>query len=140
MGLFMAGMKTKKTEESVDAFLNGIADEQRRKDSIAVLALMKAAAKADPKMWGGAIVGLGQRTIRYPNGRELDWFSIGFSPRKDALALYLAGGIETHAELVEKLGKYKTGKGCLYIKRLDDINLPALKALLKAPLPAAKDS
>ncbi len=140
MGFCMAGIKTKKTEESVDAFLSGIADEQRRKDSVAVLALMKAATKAEAKMWGSAIVGLGQRTIRYPNGRELDWFSIGFSPRKDALALYLAGGVETHAELVEKLGKYKTGKGCLYIKRLDDVNLPALKALLKAAVAAAKSS
>ena len=136
----MAEMKTKKTEASVDDFLNGIADEQRRKDSIAVLALMKAAARAEPKMWGSGIVGLGQRTLRYPNGRELDWFSIGFSPRKEALTLYLAGGVETHAGLVEKLGKCKTGKGCLYIKRLDDVNLPALKALLKAAVAAAKES
>lgn len=136
----MAELKTKKTEESVDAFLSVIADEQRRKDSIAVLALMKAATKAEPKMWGSGIVGLGQRTIRYPNGRELDWFSIGFSPRKDALTLYLAGGVETHAELVEKLGKCKTGKGCLYIKKMDEINVPALKALLKAAVASAKDS
>lgn len=140
MGFCMAGIKTKKTEASVDTFLSGITDEQRRKDSIALLALMKAAAKAEPKMWGSGIVGLGQRIIRYPNGRELDWFSIGFSPRKDALTLYLAGGVETHAELVEQLGKCKTGKGCLYIKRLDDINLPALKALLKAAVAAAKDA
>lgn len=134
----MAELKTKKNESSVSDFLNSITDEQRRKDGIAVLALMKAATKAEPKMWGSGIVGLGQRTIRYPNGRELDWFSIGFSPRKDALALYLAGGVETHAALVEKLGKYKTGKGCLYIKRLDEVNLPALKALLKAAVMAAK--
>lgn len=92
MGFCMAGIKTKRTEESVDDFLSST-PTTTAKNSVAVLALMKAATKAEPKMWGSAIVGLGQRTIRYPNGRELDWFSIGFSPRKDALALYLAGGV-----------------------------------------------
>lgn len=136
----MTELKTKKTEESVDNFLNGIADEQRRNDCIAVLALMKAATKAEPKMWGSSIVGLGHLHYRYASGREGDWFTLGFSPRKEALTLYLAGGIEAHTALLAKLGKHKTGKGCLYIKRLEDIHLPTLKALLKAAVAAAKSS
>lgn len=125
-----AELKTKKNEASVEDFLNAITDEARRKDCFTVLELMKKATKAEPKMWGGSIVGLGDYHYKYASGRESDWFQMGFSPRKDALTLYLLPGLEAHTDSLAKLGKHKTGKGCLYIKSLADIDLKVLKAML----------
>ena len=127
----MAELKTKKTDASVEKFLNSVADEQRRNDSFAILEIMKKATKAEPAMWGPSIVGFGQRLYKYPSGRELDWFLLGFSPRKQDLTLYIMMGIERYPELMKKLGKYKTGKSCLYIKKLDDVDLTTLKQLIK---------
>jgi len=130
----MAELKTKKTDASVEKFLNGVADEQRRKDSFAILEIMKKATKAEPAMGAPSIIGFGQRLYKYPSGRELDWFLLGFSPRKQDLTLYIMMGIERYPELMKKLGKYKTGKSCLYIKKLEDVNLPTLKELIKQSL------
>jgi hypothetical protein len=95
------------------------------------LDIMRKATGAEPKMWGSSIVGFGAYHYRYANGREGDWFLTGFSPRKQNLTLYIMGGFEQHAELLKSLGKHKTGKGCLYINRLDDIDLPTLRKLVK---------
>ena len=127
----MAELKTKKTKASVAAFLAGVADEAKRKDCDEIVALMKKATKSEPKMWGPAIIGFGDVHLVYESGRELDWFPVGFSPRKEAIVLYLSGGIERHAALLKKLGKHKTGKGCLYIKRLEDIDRAVLEKLIQ---------
>jgi hypothetical protein len=129
-----AKLKTKSNEASVTAFLDGIADKKRRDDSLAVLALMKKVTKAEPKMWGGSIVGFGVRRYQYASGRELDWFLTGFSPRKAALTLYFMSGLEPHGALLKALGKHKTGKGCLYIQDLKDIDTPTLTALIRNSL------
>lgn len=126
----MAELKTQKTDASVDAFLESIADEGRRADARAVAALMGEVAGASPAMWGAAIVGFGHRRLRYDNGREIDWMVVGFSPRKANLALYLPGSLEPRQPLLDRLGKYETGKGCLYVKRLADVDLAVLREIV----------
>ncbi len=126
----MAENKTKETDASVKKFLNGVADEQQRKDSIALVELMQAATKLPPKMWGSAIVGFGSYHYKYESGREGDMPLVGFSPRKGTFALY-GLGIAEKQDLLEKLGKYTTGKGCLYIKKLEDVHLPTLKKIIQ---------
>jgi hypothetical protein len=127
----MAELKTKQTDESVTAFLNNIADEQKRKDAFAISKIMQTATKSPPKMWGSSIVGFGTYRYKYASGREGDWMLVGFSPRKQNLTLYIMAGFEQYGALLKKLGKYKTAKSCLYINRLDDIDLPTLKELVK---------
>jgi hypothetical protein len=138
----MAELKTKKTTASVPAFLAAIADPQRRADAKKVAAMMKAATGTTPKMWGTSIVGYGSQHYKYASGREGDWPRIAFSPRKDALTLYITSSFEQYSELMARLGKFKTGKSCLHIKRLTDIDTTVLKQLLtralKAPLPGEK--
>lgn len=134
----MAELKTKATNDSVTKFLDNIADAQRRADCFMLLDIMKKATKAEPKMWGSAIVGVGEYHYKYPNGREMDWFPIGFSPRKQNLTLYSTGGFTQFKELLSKLGKHKLGKGCLYINRLDDVDVPTLKKLIGESLKEAK--
>src|SRR5215471_1189135 len=124
-------LKTKKTNADVEKFLNTVSDEQRRKDCFKLVDLMKAATKSDPAMWGTSIVGFGRHQYKYDSGRALEWFVIGFSPRKQDLTLYIMPGVERYPELMKKLGKYKTGRSCLYIKKLEDVDLPALKQLIK---------
>jgi hypothetical protein len=126
----MAELKTKKTELSVEEFLEKIEDKQQQKDSRTIIELMEKATKSPPKMWGSAIIGFGDVHLKYESGRELDWFVMGFSPRKNALSLYLSFDIKT-CPLLEKLWKYKTGKGCLSIKKLSDINIEILKQIIK---------
>jgi len=130
----MAELKTKPTEASVKEFLNQIPDKERRDDCFAIAKMMEEATGAKPKMWGPSIVGFGSFHYKYDSGREGDWLLIGFSPRKNDLTLYLMMGFEQHAELMQQLGKYKTGKSCLYIKRLSDVHVPTLKKLIKASL------
>ncbi len=125
-----AELKTKKTELSVSAFLNTIKEQDKRKDAQALVDLMEQVAKAKPKMWGTAIIGFGDRHLVYESGRELDWFQIGFSPRKQNFVLYIPGATEQTA-LLKKLGKYKTGKGCLYLTDLEEIDLVVLKEIFK---------
>ncbi|MFY9611012.1 MAG: DUF1801 domain-containing protein [Blastocatellia bacterium] len=127
----MAELKTRKNAASVEKFLNNIADEQRRKDCFRLLEMMNAETKAEPAMWGTSIVGFGRYQYKYESGRELEWFLTGFSPRKQDLTLYIMGGLERYPALMKKLGKHKTGKSCLYIKKLDDVDLPTLKELIK---------
>lgn len=126
----MAELKTKKTEQSVEEFLNTLTDEQAREDCFALVKLMQKVTKAKPKMWGPAIVGFGDYHYKYESGRENDWFYVGFSPRKQNLALY-GLSIARQPELMQKLGKHKTGKSCLYIKTLTDIDLKVLKELVE---------
>ncbi|MBI3134387.1 MAG: DUF1801 domain-containing protein [Bacteroidetes bacterium] len=127
----MAELKTKKTELSVDAFLKTIAEPQKQKDAFALMTLMEKATKAKAKMWGGAIVGFGDKRLKYESGRELDWFVMGFSPRKQNFALYIPGTVGKQQDLLKKLGKHKTGKGCLYITRLEDVDLAVLKDIIQ---------
>ena len=127
----MAELKTKKTEQSVEDFLNAIADEQTRQDCFAIVKLMQKATKAKPKMWGPAIVGFGDYHYKYESGRENDWFLVGFSPCKQNLSLYIMAGFERYDELMQKLGKHKTGKSCLYIKKLADVDQKVLKELIE---------
>lgn len=130
----MAEIKTKQNDASVEKFLNGVADEQRRKDCFCMLEIMKAATKSEPAMWGTSIVGFGRHNYKYESGTKGEWFLMGFAPRKQDLTLYLMSGAYRYPELLKNLGKHKTGKACLYIKKLDDVHLPTLKQLLKQSL------
>lgn len=134
-----AELKTKRTEASVDAFIDAQANEQLREDCRAIVGLMAKATKSPPKMWGTSIVGFGNVQLKYATGRELDWMLCGFSPRKANLTLYLCGGLERHKELLNKLGKHSMGKGCLYIKRASDVDMKVLKDLITASLKDMKE-
>jgi hypothetical protein len=127
----MAELKTKKNEASVTKFLDGIKDEKKREDSYTILKLMKQITKTEPKMWGTSIIGFGSYHYKYASGREGDWFVTGFSPRKQSLTLYLMSGFSKYPDLLKKLGKFKTSKGCLYINKIEDIDIPTLKELIK---------
>ena len=135
----MAELKTKRTEASVDDFIAGIADEQRREDCRALLAMMKRVTKAPPKMWGASMVGFGSYHYTYASGREGDWFLAGFSPRKQDLTVYVLAGFEDYPELMAKLGKYKTGKSCLYLKRLSDVDAAVLEKLIAVSVKDMKE-
>jgi len=126
----MAELKTKKTTQSVDSFLKLITEEQKRKDAYFLLQLMEEATKEKGKMWGTSIIGFGDKHLKYESGRELDWFVMGFSPRKQNFALYITGIVDKQQSLLKKLGKYKTGKGCLYINKLDEVDLAVLKEII----------
>lgn len=126
----MEKLKTQKTKASVTAFIKRIADDERRKDCQTLVRIMKKVVGAAPKMWGSSIVGFGHYHYKYATGRENDWFLAGFSPRKKDLTIYLMSGIDRHDALLPRLGKYKTGKSCLYIKRLADIDMAVLEELL----------
>lgn len=123
--------KTIATTGSVSTFVDAIADPKRRKDCVTLIGLMEAATGQKPKMWGSSIVGFGEYHYRYETGREGDMCRLGFSPRKGALSLYLCGGLDRLQDLLARLGKHKTGKGCLYINGIEDVHLPTLAALLK---------
>ena len=135
----MAELKTKKTEASVDDFIAGIADDQRRKDCKALVAIMKRITKAPPKMWGASMVGFGSYHYTYASGREGDWFLAGFSPRRQDLTVYVLAGFEDYPELMAKLGKYKTGKSCLYLKRLSDVDAAVLEKLIAVSVKDMKE-
>ncbi len=126
----MAELKTKKNDASVIDFINTIEDEVKQKNCLAILKMMKQITKSEPKMWGANIVGFGNYHYKYASGREGDWFVTGFSPRKQNLTLYLMGGLDQHEALLKKLGKHKRGGGCLYIKKLEDVDVKILKELI----------
>src|SRR3954463_11610406 len=128
----MAEAKTKPTKQSVKQFITELPDAQARADCAEIAKLMEAATKAKGVMWGSSIAGFGTRKIKYAGGNEVDWPLVGFSPRKQALTLYVGLGEGSHDELLSKLGKHTVGKGCLYIKRLSDVDLPTLKKLINA--------
>jgi hypothetical protein len=127
----MAELKTKPTEQSVEQFLQGVPDEQRRQDCFTMLELMRQITGTDPKLWGSSIVGFGSYHYKYASGHEGDSFLTGFSPRKQNLTLYIMPGFDQYDALMQKLGKHTTGKSCLYIKRLTDIDLPTLRELIQ---------
>lgn len=135
----MAELKTKETGDSVKKFLDKIADQQMKEDSYAVLAMMEKATGSKAKMWGTSMVGFGNYHYVYESGREVDWFITGFSPRKQALTLYFMSGV-IDPDLISKLGKVKTGKGCLYIKCLADIDLKVLKSMIDQSVKKVKKS
>jgi hypothetical protein len=130
----VAELKTKKTAASVAAFLNSIDDERRRQDCKAIASLMQKATNAKPRMWGPSIVGFGDFEYVNSSKKPQTWFRCGFSPRKAALTLYLMGGYPKDAASLEKIGKVKTGGSCLYIKSLDDVNMPALRSMIEKSL------
>jgi hypothetical protein len=127
----MAELKTQPNDKSVEAYLNAISDEARRKDCFTLLEMMQQATGAPPVMWGDAIVGFGNYHYSYASGREGDWFQVGFSPRKQNLTLYLISGFDQYQSLLARLGKHSTSKSCLYIKRLSDVDLSALQELVR---------
>ena len=133
-----AELKTKVNEASVTDFLNSVEDEQKRKDSIEILKLMKKLSKEDGKMWGGSIVGFGSYHYKGASGREGEWMLIGFSPRKQNITLYIMGGFNAQGNLMKKLGKHSTGKACLYIKKLEDVDTKVLKELVSASVKVMK--
>jgi hypothetical protein len=123
-------IKTKQTSLSVDSFIDSVADEQKRKDSRILLTMMQKATKDEPKMWGSSMIGFGIFRYKSPKtGREVDWFKIGFSPRKANLSLHLID-LQRHADSLTKLGKYKTGGGCLYINKLEDVDIKLLEKII----------
>ena len=127
--LAMAELKTKRNKGNVETFLNNVSDEKKRQDSFKILELMKQITGKDPEMWGDSIVGFG--IYRYKSGRSGEWFKVGFSPRKQNLSVYLMEGFSKYDDLLQKFGKYKMGKSCLYINKLDDIDQDVLKELIK---------
>lgn len=129
----MAEMKTKVNEASVDDFL-AKSDDQTRGDCYRIVDLMQKVTGEPPKMWGTAIVGFGQYHYKYASGREGDICKLGFSPRKGNLSLYVMTGAEGQNALLSKLGKHKAGKGCLFIKKLDDVDLGVLEELMRSTL------
>ncbi len=128
----MSGNKTKPTKKKVEDFLNSVENPQKRADSFKILEIMGEITGEKPVMWGDSIVGFGDYHYKYKSGREGDWFRIGFSPRKQNLTLYLMIGLHDNLKKeLENLGKHKTGKGCLYINKLADINVDVLKTLIR---------
>lgn len=128
--------KTQPTGESVAAFLDAVADPQRRADCKVVAAMMKKATGVAPKMWGASLVGFGAYRYRYDSGREGDWPVVAFAPRKTDLTVYIMPGFDRYAGLLGRLGKHKTGKSCLYLKRLADVDTAVLGELIEASVAA----
>jgi hypothetical protein len=127
----MAEVKTKQNAASVTDFINTVKEEQKRKDSLTILEMMKKATGEEPKMWGASLIGFGFETVKSPtSGREVDWFRIGFSPRKANFSIYLMN-LKIHEESLKKLGKHKTGSGCLYINKLEDVDQKVLQQMIK---------
>ncbi len=131
----VAVIKTKPTSSSVEEFINGIEEEQKREDCFTLVEIMKKASKEEPVIWSNSMIGFGNKRYKSPaTGREVDWLKIGFSPRKANLSLYLSIDIKKHEATLKKLGKHKTGVGCLYINKLEDVDLKVLKGLIKESL------
>jgi len=128
-------IKTKPTSSNVENFINNVKDEQKRKDSFVLLEMMKKATGEEPILWSSSVIGFGIKRYKSPGtGREVDWLRIGFAPRKANLALYFGTHIGEHDTALKKLGKHKTGVGCLYINKLEEIDLKVLKEIIEAAL------
>ena len=124
-------MKTVPTSRDVEEFLDGVADERRRAECRAVMAMMRDVTGEEPRLWGPSMIGFGRYHYRYESGREGDWFLTGVAPRKGALTVYIMAGFDRYEELMARLGKHTTGKSCLYIKRLEDIDTDVLRELVQ---------
>jgi hypothetical protein len=133
-----AELKTKVNNASVEGFLNSVKDEQTREDCFEILKIMQQVTKEEPKMWGTSIIGFGSYHYKGASGREGDWMLTGFSPRKQNLTLYLMHGFDVHKDLLKKLGKHKTSMGCLYIKKLEDVDKKVLKELVTESVKTTK--
>jgi hypothetical protein len=127
----MAELKTQKNDANVEDFINSVPDEKKREDGFAILKLMQEVTGDDPAMWGTSIIGFGSYRYKYASGREGEWFLTGFSPRKQNLTLYIMSGFENYDVLLSELGKYKTGKSCLYINKLEDVDPVTLRELIE---------
>jgi len=127
----MAELKTKRNKGDVEAFLKSVPDERKRQDSFTIMKLMKQVTGQEPEMWGDSIVGFGSYHYKYESGREGDWFLTGFSPRKQNLTLYIMSGFDEYDQLLGKLGKHTTGKSCLYVKKIEDVDVGVLKELVR---------
>ncbi|MCP9237478.1 DUF1801 domain-containing protein [Lewinella sp. JB7] len=132
--------KTQPTEASVAAFIDRIEDPRKRADSLAIVELMQEVSGHPPVMWGDSIVGFGTYRYKYATGREGDWMEVGFSPRKQDLTLYLMAGVRREQALLDRLGKHRTGRSCLYIKRLEDVDQEVLRALVESTVSAVRDN
>lgn len=136
----MAALKTQPNDTPIEDFLKAIEDQQQRADSFILLALMRELTGDEGKMWGDSIIGFGHYHYKYASGREGDWFQVGFSPRKGKLSLYLMIDLSQHAAKLAQLGKYKTGKSCLYVKRLADIDEQILRELIRQTIQSMTDN
>ncbi len=122
--------KTIPTDDSVEQFINSVDNETKRKDSLEMLDMMSAITGSPPVLWGSSLIGFGKYHYKYASGREGDFFLTGFSPRKQALTIYIMTGFSEYETILGNLGKYKTGKSCLYVKKLDDIDRDSLRELI----------
>jgi hypothetical protein len=127
----MPALKTQKNDASVEAFLESVDPEKRREDSKVILKMMREVTGDEPSMWGASIIGFGSYRYKYADGRENAWFQTGFSPRKQNLTLYIMPGFDRYKDLLARLGNYKTGKSCLYINKLEDVDFDVLRELVK---------
>ncbi|MDX1641322.1 MAG: DUF1801 domain-containing protein [Balneolaceae bacterium] len=125
----MAENKTQPTDQSVSSFIEALDDQQKKADSYSLIELMKDVTGCEPKMWGPSMIGFDQYHYKYESGREGDFLKVGFSPRKREFSIYLMCNLEKNKDLLHKLGKHRTGKSCLYIKKLDDIDVDVLREL-----------
>ncbi|RTY94989.1 DUF1801 domain-containing protein [Flavobacterium sp. GT3R68] len=131
----LAEIKTKPTTASVEDYINAIESEQKRRDSFALLEIMKQGSGEEPVLWSSSIIGFGDKRYKSPtSGREVDWFRIGFAPRKANLSLYIGVGVKDQAEVLKQLGKHKTNGGCLYINKLEDVDIEILKEMIETAL------
>jgi hypothetical protein len=135
----MSQNKTLPTRKSVELFLNGIVDDQKRQDSWVLFEMMREITGKAAQMWGNSIIGFDTYHYKYASGREGDWMLTGFSPRKKALSIYLMCDISHNSLDFESLGKHKKGKGCLYIKKLGDVHLPTLKKIIQQSITLTKE-
>jgi len=135
----MSDLKTKKNEASVEGFLKSVENKKRREDSFVVLDLMKEVTGEEAVMWGPSIVGFGDYHYKYASGREGNWMKVGFSPRKKNMTLYIMDGFGSYNSLLQNLGKYSTGKSCLYINKLEDVDQQVLKELVRQSVASVSD-
>ena len=136
----MAELKTRENDASVEDFLNAIEHDGRREDSKTVNDIMRRLTGLEPKMWGDSMVGYGRYHYKYASGNEGEWFITGFAPRKSALTVYIVPGFTRFEKLTKRLGKYKTGKSCLYIKKLDDVDMDTLEELIRLSVERMKEA
>lgn len=135
----MTALKTKPNDQSVDEFLKKVENPNKREECYEILNLMREITQEEPRMWGDSIVGFGSYHYRYASGLEGDWFLTGFSPRKQNLTIYIMPGLERFEKHLKNLGKFKTGKSCLYINKLSNINIPTLRTLINESIMNLKE-
>ena len=135
-----SALKTRPHDGSVEDFVAGLPDPARREECRRLVELMGRATGEPPRLWGPSIIGFGSYHYRYESGREGDWFVVGFSPRARELTLYLMAGLERHRQILTRLGRHRTGKGCLYLKRLSEVDVGVLAELVEAVVAALRNT